>query len=89
MAIKESYFGILLFLVIAPALLFIVPGTATYIAVSLFAALYFGLYWHKPRRRCVPCGEVVILGPNTFILALRGKLECPKCGSQIKNKHRV
>jgi len=89
MAIKESYLGVLLFLVVLPALLLFTPGTITFVIAAIITISYLALYWHKPQRRCVPCGEVVTLGPNQFILSLRGKLDCPKCGSQIKNKHKV
>jgi len=89
MTVKESYLGVFLLLVISPTLLLLAPSLPTYGIVGGLVTFYAVFLIRKPRRRCVPCGEIVPLGPLGYIKMLMGKLNCPRCGSLIKNKHRV
>jgi len=89
MTIKESYLGIFLFLILAPALLLFAPGLPSYIFIGLLAGFYLTFQIRKPRRRCLPCGEIVTLTPVSYLKLVANNLDCPRCGTQIKNKHRV
>jgi len=89
MTIKENYLGIFVFLVVSPTLLLLVPSIASYLFVGFLASTYLGFRFAKPRRRCLPCGEIVSLTPLTYAKVLAEKLACPRCGTVIKNKHRV
>jgi hypothetical protein len=89
MTVKESYLGILLFLVLSPILILLVPGLLPYAIIAIFSGLYVFFWVKKPRRRCIPCGQIVTLGPVDYIKALQNNLPCPRCESPIKNTHRT
>lgn len=89
MTAKENYLGLFLFLVISPTLLLLAPGVLTYGFITVLVVFYGAFFIRKPRRRCVPCGEIVPLTPYTYIRSLQNSLPCPRCGSTIKNSHRV
>jgi predicted RNA-binding Zn-ribbon protein involved in translation (DUF1610 family) len=89
MSLKESYIGILLFFVLSPALALAAPGLSTYSVIAGLAVIYALIVFRKPRRRCVPCGEIVTLDLVGYVKARTGNLECPQCGTTIKNSHRV
>jgi len=89
MTVKDSYLSVFLFLVVTPALLLLAPGPASYVTVAAFIAFFIVFLVRKPRRRCMPCGEIVTLNAFSYVKTLNKGLDCPRCGSRIKNKHRV
>lgn len=89
MSVKEGYLGVFLFLVVSPALILFAPGLPAYGLVGAMVLFYGGFMIHKPSRRCVPCGQIVKLGPLNYLKAITNNLHCPRCGAHIKNKHRT
>jgi|GEM_PF-6956177 len=89
MSVGEKYVAVFCLLVLAPAAYFYLPATAALpLSMALFLP-YILFIVSKPKRRCVPCGEIITLGPRSYMSARNGSLKCPKCSSSVKNKHRI
>lgn len=89
MSIKEHYLSVFLLIVVLPAMILFAPNALTYILVLGLVSIFFVFRIAKPRRRCLPCGEIVTLNPLSYLKLLKKRLNCPRCGTALQNNHRV
>lgn len=88
MTTVDKFLGLAIFLLMAPIAFITAPGTAAVAALAVLGSAYLVHIMKKPQRRCRPCGEVFKISFLDNLKARTGHLKCPRCGAQVKNKHR-
>ncbi len=88
MTTVDKFLGLAIFLMMAPIALIALPETAAIVSVAVFGTFYFVHIWKKPQRRCRSCGEIFRISLFGSLKVRVGHLNCPRCGTQVKNKHR-
>ncbi len=88
MTTVDKYLGMTIFLLIAPITAIVAPVKIAVGTVIALSVIYIFHIMRKPHRRCRPCGEVFKVSFFCVVKAHLGLLKCPRCHSQVKNKHR-
>ncbi len=89
MTTKQRYIGVFLFLVAVPAAFLWKINIFGAIALAALCLLYLMFIVQKVRRRCMSCGQIILVNPYSYVVIRIRGVPCPRCGVTIKNTHRV